>query len=410
MAIVPDQGGSLELGSDVNRTMPYIDFKSGDKDFSMRMAVNNYNNIVNNFGIFSKDRPLNIVIGSNGECNLQVYGNIKANDVSLIELNERLKVLENSSSGAFDGEQCKWNAKLKKWSVPQVKYPPSVNGQPNFIISLTGQSNSQGIGGFYDENNEDDQPHERILSWNQGYTSVGEGFPWYNEGGNIGWEVADLRKVLGTKMPYFQCMAFHFAKQLVTAYPDIIVGIINAGLGGQPIARWAIYDENDEFYNYNINRYQNQGDIFTVHTAMINNALYVLDSKKNVDVFLWHQGESDGNLLMHGGEDVDPKYYKRSIEKVIKQYRNLSFSNSQTPFIVGETTGADFNGTDVGWEARNIELRALNKDSDPYTRCILTSDLTYGTEEGYNDLIHFSSESHRKIGKLMALEYKSMIF
>lgn len=59
---------------------------------------------------------------------------------------------------------------------------------------------------------------------------------------------------MGTKPLYLQSFAFHFAKILVHTYPDIVVGIINCGLGAQEISRWLV-PEN--------------GDIFTLHVNMM---------------------------------------------------------------------------------------------------------------------------------------------
>ena len=38
--------------------------------------------------------------------------------------------------------------------------------KPNFIIAVTGQSNSQGHGGYFEIDKTEDQPHERVMGWN----------------------------------------------------------------------------------------------------------------------------------------------------------------------------------------------------------------------------------------------------
>ena len=83
----------------------------------------------------------------------------------------------------------------------------------------------------------------------------------------------------------------------------------------------------------------------------------------------------DGQLHSDG-YNIDSNYYMESLNRVISQYRQLLLCTNTTPFIVGETTGADF-GSDKGWEARNIELRTLNRDSDVFTKCIYSSDLPF---------------------------------
>ena len=310
--------------------------------------------------------------------------------------------------GIIDGETIKWNSQTQQLCVPQVLYTPNNTGEPNFIIVLTGQSNSQGIGGRYDLNNSNDQSHNRIMAWNQGYIDYAIGYPWFQDGGNIGWEVADLQNTIGTKLHNDQCFAFHFAKHLVNAYNDIVVGIINCGLGAQRIARWAIFPETSKWYKYNINYWRNQGDIFELHKCIIDLALSKIQHK-HVNAILWHQGESDGDWEVHGQNNTNPDYYKNALQQVIHQYRSLQYTNPHTPFIVGETTGADYNGSNVGWEARNIQLRELNIDSDLYTKCVHTADLPFSKENGFDDYVHFSSESHRKMGLRYLLKYKEIL-
>jgi len=65
--------------------------------------------------------------------------------------------------------------KLTQYKIPFISNG-SVN-KPNFIIALTGQSNSQGSNSFYDQDNSFDQPHERIFGFNST---------------NQSWDIADL--------------------------------------------------------------------------------------------------------------------------------------------------------------------------------------------------------------------------
>lgn len=239
-----------------------------------------------------------------------------------------------------------------------IFYQSSSNGEPNFIIALTGQSNSQGYGGVYEEDEAADQPHERIRGWNQ-VTKL--------------WEQADLRNesigAYSHKPKNHQSLAFHFAKRLVNKYPDIVVGIINYGVGGRPIAEW---DENES------------GMIYAKHVGIINEALGKLSTKKNVDVICWHQGESDW--------DKPLTYYETALNNVISQYRRQSFCHRETPFIVGQTTQTGV------WQKQNISLLNLNVDDDKYTECVDTGDLKHAEYNGQQDPIHFSAESHRILG------------
>ena len=288
--------------------------------------------------------------------------------------------------GVAHGDSLIWNSHSSEWGQTQIQFEASgAINKPNFIIALTGQSNSQGYGANYDSNEPDDQPHERIFGFN----------PTTQQ-----WETADLNteslgatwhKALGA-----QSLAFHMARRLVEAYPDIRPGIINLGVGGQPISRWAKFGESEPHYALNVQRAANvgvlQGDIYDLHVAMISQALGGLDDRhKNVNAICWHQGESDG-------WDTNKDYYKACIERVIAQYRETQWCSKTTPFIVGETTGGE-TGTDQGWEARNVELRELNVDADPYTKCIDSADLTMSHDQYNNgDRIHFSTHAQRKMG------------
>ena len=57
----------------------------------------------------------------------------------------------------------------------------------------------------------------------------------------------------------------------------------------------------------------------------------------------------------------------------------------KVPFIVGTTTG-----NDGWWKNQNSQLKLLNFDADEYT---------------HTDNIHFSTKSHRELGKLYYDEF-----
>jgi len=294
-----------------------------------------------------------------------------------------------NTTGLINNDILSWNNIKKQFGVSQIVFQDHEDTlKPNFIIALTGQSNSQGWNAFYDENNVNDQNDDRIFGWN---ATTSE------------WEKADmLTESLGQffyRKKGWQSLAFHFAKCLVEGYPNIRPGIINLGVGGQSISRWVKYNEGETWYDFNKSRSVNgnQGDIFDLHVNMINNAMEnIKELKSNIDVICWHQGESDGYY-------IDPIYYLDSLNKVINQYRQLLLCTNTTPFIVGETTGAEY-GSNKGWEARNIELRSLNRDSDVFTKCIYSSDLPHGVD----DLIHFSAEGQRKMGSRYFRAFRSM--
>lgn len=297
--------------------------------------------------------------------------------------------------GVAHGDPLIWNATTEELGQIQIPFDSSGDiSKPNFIIALTGQSNSQGTGSFYDSNEPNDQPHERIFGFNP--TSQL-------------WETADLNtESLGAswhKSQGSQSLAFHFARRLVEAYPNIRPGIINVGVGGQAIARWAKFPEGHAWYQVNTERATaanvNQGDIYDHHVDQINLALQHLDTRhRSVDVLCWHQGESDGW--------TDGSYYSDCINKVIEQYRSEPWCSKTTPFVVGETTGADI-GTDQGWEARNVQLRQLNFDADRYTKCVYCADLeTSDAQYDNSDFIHFSARAQRTMGTRYFRAFRGM--
>ena len=300
--------------------------------------------------------------------------------------------------GVANGDSLIYNAKTKRWGQTKIPYyksgPPD---KPNFIIALTGQSNSQGTNAWYNADEPDDQPHERIYGFNSTTKQ---------------WEIADLNtESLGSfwhKPRGWQSLGFHFARRLVEAYPDIRPGIINLGIGGNMICRWAKFNPGELWHDLNVQRATSvqaiQGDIYDMHVNKINEAFMQLEHKK-IDVICWHQGESDGGDL----SDAFKQYYTDCVNRVIQQYRSLAYCDEKTSFIVGETTGA-FNGTNIGWEARNVELRNLEKDADAYTKCVYSADLpTSHHEYGNGDLIHFGAKAQRILGTRYFRKFRETI-
>jgi hypothetical protein len=276
---------------------------------------------------------------------------------------------------------------------------------PNFIITLTGQSNAVGYGSIYDPNNPNDQPNERIFGWN----------PTKKK-----WEIADLRtESLGSNYETFkqlgtQCSAFHFAKRLIEAYPNIRPGIINIGVSGASIGFWTNWSPSDKYYNFTINRinwYEGkdtfpdyktkpQGYIFDIHIENIKLALDNLPiNNRKINVLCWDQGETDSEL----------DFYKCSLHKVIDRYvntlNNLGYYNpSMFGFLAISTTGMLFNHNN---KINNV-LKELNNDGKHYTKYIDASDLPVSTLKGYVDIYHFDSESQRIIGTRCFEQYKTI--
>lgn len=290
--------------------------------------------------------------------------------------------------GVAHGDVLRWDARMRTWGVDAISF--NADGpvdEPNFVIAVTGQSNSQGYGTSYSSSEPDDQPHERIFGFNSARDA---------------WEIADLNtESLGAawhRHPGWQLFAFHFAKRLVEAYPDIRPGIINLGVSGQPICRWAKFDSTHPWCAFNIQRAAAfkslPGDVYDKHEHKMSRAFSKLSSKNaKVDVVCWHQGEAD--------HDVELGYYRECVYQVIRQYRGTPWCDADTPFVVGCTTGGAY-GTS-GWEKQNKILRELNADADPRTKCVDGRDLPVN-----DDLIHFSSRGQRMLGTLYFKTFRNI--
>ena len=261
----------------------------------------------------------------------------------------------------------------------------SFNNEPNFIILVSGQSNAGGWGSSYDVNNINDQPNENIF----GYDIK-----------NSIWKKADLRDTsLGPvfgRAPGTNLFAFHFAKHLIEKFPNMKPGIINICAGGKPIADWALFDKNEKYYEYNKKNaklYDNleQGHFFNIHKDVYYKALsQILNCSIKIDVVLWHQGETD-NLI-----NSDLNYYNISLLKVIEQYTKLN-NNLPTPFIAG--TILDYFESNSNSDNINNIIRNIKKDGYNYAELSKLDRV---------DAFHFTSESHRLMGKLYYDSYINM--
>uniref|UniRef100_A0A6C0F692 Sialate O-acetylesterase domain-containing protein n=1 Tax=viral metagenome TaxID=1070528 RepID=A0A6C0F692_9ZZZZ len=342
-------------------------------------AYNNINNDICDIGIGTnineKMYRRDWTFAQNGDeysiKHMKVY--IIYNEVGHHNEIKELDICRINLSGIAHGDKLRYNERTKDWGITQIEYRKNkeMKNLPNFIIVLSGQSNSQGWNAEVEECNWQDKLHERIFGYN-----VDE----------LRWEIADLKtQSLGSswyRKPGWQSLAFHMARRLVEAYVDIRPGIINLGIGGQSICRWVKYEQGDLWYKFNCERAFAvgvcQGDVFDMHSKYINDALNLCEGKCRVDVICWHQGESDSDLL--GGNS---EYYKESLQRVVEQYRSIIWCNEDTPFIVGETTSED----------RNIELREVAATNNKM-KCVKIADLTRQKE----DRIHFDCKAQRKLG------------
>jgi hypothetical protein len=308
--------------------------------------------------------------------------------------------------GVANEDSLIWNSLKKEFGQKLIPFVDHDNKNlPNFIIALTGQSNAEGYGTSYDPNNSFDQPNERIFGWNPSLQR---------------WEIADLRtESLGYNYDTFkqsgtQCSAFHFAKRLIEAYPNIRPGIINIGVSGATIGFWTNWLPTDKYYNFTINRlswYEGkntfpdyktrpQGYIFDVHIYHIKLALENLPQKnRKVNVICWDQGETDPEL----------DFFKSSLDQVIKRYINTLnnlgyYQPSMFGFLAVSTTGMLYQNSNKV----NDVLVQLSKDGIPFTKYIDASDLPVSTQNGFVDMYHFNSQAQRIIGTEFFRQYRNI--
>lgn len=234
---------------------------------------------------------------------------------------------------------------------------------PDVVFLVTGQSNSQGTGGYYDPTNEDDAMNENILSWNIHDKS---------------WDVASLERYMGTKPLLSQCFAFHFAKKYIKRFPDKKIGLVVCGAPGQSICRWSHTE-----YPRSTNAKKDIGDIFDKTVIYMKEAMGK-SKAHHVEGILWHQGESDYNET-HA-------YYRHRLKHVITEYRRMFHKN--TLFIAGEVLKQ--NDT----HKQNTVLRELNHNNDVLTRCAFSKNL-----EHCGDALHFNTQSHRDLGDMYFEQY-----
>ena len=235
---------------------------------------------------------------------------------------------------------------------------------PDVVFLVTGQSNSQGTGGYYDPIHSDDTTDDNILSWNIQDKS---------------WDVASLERYMGTKPLLSQCYGFHFAKQYIKRFPQRKVGLVVCGSPGQSICRWSHVT-----FPRSSNYKKDVGDIYDKTVLNMFDAISKSNTKQ-VDGILWHQGESDHN--------ESHTYYRNRLEHVIQEYRRAF--GKKTAFIAGELLKCE-NGS----HKQNDVLRELNHNKDCFSRCTFSKNL-----EQCGDNLHFSTQSHRILGDMYFEQY-----
>lgn len=234
---------------------------------------------------------------------------------------------------------------------------------PDVVFLVTGQSNSQGTGGYYEPWNEDDTMNDNILSWNIHDKT---------------WELASLERYMGTKPMYSQCFGFHFAKHYIQRFPNAKIGLVVCGAPGQSISRWS-----HKKIPLSQNNKKDTGDVYDKTIIYTKEAL-AKSKARTIEGILWHQGESDHNESF--------EYYRSRLTDVIYRYR-CEFGEDTT-FVAGELIkcGDTYK--------QNRVLRELNHNDDIFTRCAFSKNL-----EHCGDNLHFSTQSHRDLGEMYFEQY-----
>lgn len=234
---------------------------------------------------------------------------------------------------------------------------------PDVVFLVTGQSNSQGTGGFFEPHSHDDAMDDNILSWNIKDKS---------------WDVASLERTMGTKPLLSQCFGFHFAKKYIKRFPNTKIGLVVCGAPGQSICRWSHVE-----YPKSANNKRDTGDIFDKTVLFLKEALEK-SKTRTVESILWHQGESDYNETN--------EYYRNRLRHVVGEYRRTFGKN--VVFIGGEVLKCG------NTHKQNAVLRELNHNNDVYTRCAFSKNLDH-----CGDKLHFNTQSHRDLGDMYFEQY-----
>lgn len=289
---------------------------------------------------------------------------------------------------------------------PQIAVAQTVSDITDLIL-VTGQSNVRGSLTDYDPVL--DSSHPRIFA----FTTIKQ-LNAYSAGGT--WQRADLHQAWdvdgwhpgngslsdASRQPYNH-FAFHFAKSLVESDSTKIVGLVIVAAPGEGIQHW---DVGGDFGG---TKYPDGVTFDEVVNTQAIEALTAQGVKTSFDAVLWHQGEtdwqevgtSDINVLDHYADDPDydpakdANYYPSKLSALIARYRNSSWFSPNKPFICGETKQA----------AVNKHLRALNDDSDPWTGCVVATDLSTRDANGSNPGSHFDANGLRLLGRRYATRY-----
>lgn len=172
-----------------------------------------------------------------------------------------------------------------------------------------------------------------------------------------------------------------FGMLIAEAHPDVTVGLIPCAAGGSPIATWQPggYHKQTKSHPYD-------DAIMRAKIAMIQGTL------KGI---LWHQGESDSN-------DESAVVYEEKLHALIDRFRS-KLNAPDVPFIVGQMGQFEerpwTDSKKLVDKAHRHLPRAL-----PHTAFVSSDGLSHK-----GDVIHFSADAYRELGRRYAEAYLDLI-
>lgn len=166
-----------------------------------------------------------------------------------------------------------------------------------------------------------------------------------------------------------------FGKELVEHLPDnVSVLLLPIAVGGSSIQQWL-------------------GDSTFRNVPLYTNFKEKVRIGKNygtIKGILWHQGENDAITQ----ETIDQ--YQARLAELVQNFRN-TVGNQMLPIIIGKL--GSFSKNNINWQQINQQIERY-VTSDKNALLIETSDL-----KDKGDLVHFSSNGLRKMGKRFSNAY-----
>ncbi|MDB6027128.1 MAG: hypothetical protein JWM68_3351 [Verrucomicrobiales bacterium] len=223
------------------------------------------------------------------------------------------------------------------------------------IYLLMGQSNMAGRG---IPEKEDLTPHARVLLFTQS-----------NQ-----WQVAvePFRHNEKGKIPGVG-PGLAFGKAMAETNSDVVIGLVPCAVGGTPLRRWV---PGADLYTNAIARAKAVAPFGTLSGI------------------IWHQGEGDA------GTNTTASTYSERLTNMIHSLRK-DLNAPNLPFVVGEIGEFCYDRPGDPLPFARVVNEALRKipEKVPFTGCALSHGLR---DKG--DLLHFSSEAQRELGRRYAVE------